>query len=163
MMYGVGSTNDPLRVESMFDWGAMLQTLVALCCNRYQWRVSMGSSMPAGPYAEFGDFVVCVNRPGDADGLVVWLRGEHDAWNSAFLEATLLAAMDVSADDLRLDLSGVEFMSASTIGVVVVVHERLRQCGRSLSVRSPSVRALQLLRICGLEHFVTGHLPDRRH
>ena len=71
--------------------------------------------------------------------------------------------MDVSADDLRLDLSGVEFMSASTIGVIVVMHERLRQCGRSLSVRFPSVRALQLLRICGLEHLVTGHLPNRQH
>ena len=110
----------------------------------------MASSRPAGSLSEMGDFVVS----NDNRGLIVRLRGEHDSSNSGFLATTLVAAMAASDDDLRVDLSGVHFVSCATVGVIVMVHERLRRRGRSLTVLAPSACALRLIRLCDLEHLV---------
>ena len=99
---------------------------------------------------EVGDFVVFH----DDRGLIVRLRGEHDSSNSGFLATTLVAAMAASDDDLRVDLSGVHFMSCATVGVIVMTNERLRGRDRLLTVLAPSACALRLLRLCDLERLV---------
>ena len=81
---------------------------------------------------------------------VVWIRGEQDASTVAALSETLAHAISLDDSDLVLDLSGVEFMSAATVGVLVRAREFLRSLSRSLRVQSPSTCARRILALCNL-------------
>ena len=86
----------------------------------------------------------------DADGSVVWLRGEHDMFTLAELWETMARAIASDDGDVVVDLSAVEFMDASTIGVLIRARTILRKRSRSLTLRSPSTRALRVLGLCDL-------------
>ena len=88
---------------------------------------------------------------------VVWIRGEQDASTVAALSETLALAISLDDSDLVVDLSGVEFMSAATVGVLVRAREFLRSVSRSLQVQSPSTCARRILALCNL-----GDLLDDR-
>jgi anti-anti-sigma factor len=51
-------------------------------------------------------------------------------------------------DDLIVDLSGVRFMDASTIGVIVSACALIRERSGSLTIQSPSPFARRLLDVC---------------
>ncbi len=86
----------------------------------------------------------------DADGSVVWLRGEHDSYTALGLWQTVAQAIAFDDGNVVVDLSGVEFMGASTVGVLVRASDFLQKRSRTLTMRSPSTRALRVLRLCGL-------------
>jgi anti-anti-sigma factor len=86
--------------------------------------------------------------------VVVCLRGEHDLAAVAELSATMAQAIALGEGDLVVDLSRVEFMSASTVGVLVWARELLRARSRSLVVRSPSTCARRVLELCELADLV---------
>lgn len=86
----------------------------------------------------------------DGDRTVVWLRGEHDVSTVAALSQTMARATALDDADLVVDLSEVQFMDASTVGVIIRTREFLRQRSRSLLLRSPSAFALRILGLCGL-------------
>jgi anti-sigma B factor antagonist len=88
------------------------------------------------------------------DRLVVWVRGEQDISTAAALSATLAAAVARDRGDLVVDLGGVRFMDASTIGVLVGARRHLRLLSRSLTVRSPSALARRLFGLCGLADLI---------
>lgn len=90
----------------------------------------------------------------DADRTVVWLRGEHDISTVAGLSETMARAIALDDADLVVDLSGVQFMDASTIGVVIGARNFLRPRSRSLALRSPSRCARRVLDLCGLAGLV---------
>lgn len=96
----------------------------------------------------------------DADRTVVWLHGEHDIATSSALSETLSEAIAIDGSDLLVDLSGVSFMSAGTIDVIIRARHFLRPLSRSLMLRDPSVRARRVLDLCGLAHFIE-HDPGR--
>jgi anti-sigma B factor antagonist len=87
---------------------------------------------------------------GDADRGVVELRGEHDISTVTALSETLARAIARDDADLIVDLSGVLFMDAATIGVIVWACNILRLRSRSLVLRSPSALARRVLEVCGL-------------
>lgn len=91
---------------------------------------------------------------GGASGTVVWLRGEHDASTSAALSDTIGWAMALDDTNLMVDLSGVQFMSTATLGVIVEARVHLGRRSRSLAVRAPSRCARRLLDLCGLADLV---------
>jgi anti-anti-sigma factor len=101
--------------------------------------------------------------------LVVWVRGEHDASTARELSATMARAV-AAGGDVVLDLSGVEFMDAATVSVVLRTRELLRVRSRSVTVRSPSVRARRVLELCDVADLIdasgveavgnTGSPPD---
>jgi anti-anti-sigma factor len=95
---------------------------------------------------------------------VLWLEGEHDIANVRQLSVTLARA--IAADDADLiivDMSGVEFLGASTVGAIVRARDITRSANRSLVVRSPSPRAMRVLNLCGLaELVVSGELSGVR-
>jgi anti-anti-sigma factor len=91
--------------------------------------------------------------------IVVWLWGEHDASTDRALSLILVRAIAADSAGLVLDLSEVEFMSASTLRVIVRAREFLRQRSRSLIVRSPSAPARQAIDACGLTHLL-GPNPE---
>ena len=90
---------------------------------------------------------------------VVWVGGEHDVATRARLAGAIAQAADVDDADVVVDLSGVTFMDASTIGTLVEAGNRLRADSRSLSIRSPSPRARRVLDLCGLAQLVDEYGP----
>ena len=88
-------------------------------------------SMSADPH---GSSVV--RREGDR--IVVWLRGEHDIATTAESSEALAWAIAMGDADLVVDLSEVQFMDASTIGVIVKARNFLLTRSRSLSLRAPT-------------------------
>ena len=93
------------------------------------------------------------------DCVVVWLSGEHDVFTAAVLSAALHEAARVADGDVVVDLSGVEFMGAAMIGVLVHFAEELRARSRELRLRHPSRCALRIVELCGLEGLVIS-VPD---
>ena len=85
-----------------------------------------------------------------ANGDVVWLRGDYDISVETALSHTLAQAVALDETDLVVDLSGVTFMDAATIGVIIGARNNLRRESRSLVLRSPSGCAWRVLHLCGL-------------
>ena len=90
----------------------------------------------------------------ESDRIVVWLRGEHDVSTVAALSQTMARAIALDDGDLVIDLSGVDFMDAATVGVIVRARDFLDVQSRSLTLRSPSTSAARVLDLC--------HLADLR-
>lgn len=82
---------------------------------------------------------------------VVWLRGEHDLSTVHALSDALSRAIADDDRDLVVDLGKVEFMGASTIGVLVRARQDLQARGRTLTLRDPSRVAARVLDVCGVD------------
>lgn len=80
----------------------------------------------------------------------VAVRGEIDIRSAPDLRAWLGRAVDEGATQLVLDLSGVEFMDSSGLGVLVGVHKRLARIGGRLRVVGVSAPVARLLAVTGL-------------
>jgi anti-sigma B factor antagonist len=93
----------------------------------------------------------------DADRTVVLLHGEHDASTVTALSEHMARAIALDDADLVVDLSGVEFMDAATVRLIIRAREFLAVRSRSLTLRSPSRRARRLLDICGLDDHLDRH------
>lgn len=93
---------------------------------------------------------------------VVSFCGAHDVATRAHLADTMAQAARLDGDDVVVDLSAVTFMDASTIGVIVEAHNRLRAHSRSLTVRAPARRARRLLDVCELA-FLIEEPPGAPH
>jgi anti-anti-sigma factor len=92
-----------------------------------------------------------VRRGSEAEPIVVWLRGKHDVSTDAALCRALARAIAHDSAGPVLDLSGVEFMGAATLGVIVRARELLRLRSASLTVRSPSAFVRRIISLCGLD------------
>ena len=62
--------------------------------------------------------------------------------------------------DVVLDLSGVQFMGAATIDVIVRAKDALDLRSRVLTLRSPSVSAQRVVDLCGLADLVEASSID---
>ena len=83
--------------------------------------------------------------------IVVWLWGEHDVSTDGALCLTLARAIAVGTAGVIVDVSGVELMGASTLGVVARARELLWQGSASLTLRSPSAFLRRVISVCGLD------------
>jgi anti-sigma B factor antagonist len=91
---------------------------------------------------------------GDPERTVVWVRGEHDIATKDSLVVAIAYAGQLEHADVFVDLSGLTFMDASTIGAIVGSAKRLQSQSQSLAVRAPSPRASRVLDLCGFTHLV---------
>jgi anti-anti-sigma factor len=96
---------------------------------------------------------------GDGQRTVVWLDGEHDVATLSVLADILRRATSSDDADVVVDLSGVTFFSAATLGELVTGRNALRRLSRSLMVRSPSKCARRVIDACGLTGLVEGGSP----
>jgi anti-anti-sigma factor len=90
----------------------------------------------------------------DADPTVVWLRGDYDLSTAAGLREALARAIARDNADLVVDLGGVRFMDAATVGVIIWARNCLRAGSRSWALRSPSRWAQRVIDLCGLAGLV---------
>jgi anti-anti-sigma factor len=95
---------------------------------------------------------------------VVWLQGEHDIATDDELRRVLACVIAANAAAIVLDLSDVELMSASTLGVILKARKLVCQQSRSLTVRSPSAFVRRIIGICGLDYLFgpSGQKADDR-
>ncbi|MDZ7674086.1 MAG: STAS domain-containing protein [Acidimicrobiales bacterium] len=88
---------------------------------------------------------------------MVWVRGDHDPATRVHLSDTIALAARLDDVNVVVDLSGVTFMDASTIGAIVDAYNCLRGRSRLLSIRAPSARARRLLDVCDLGFLIDEH------
>lgn len=77
--------------------------------------------------------------------------GDVDVYTAPALREQLFAAADSGRHQVIVDLSGVEFMDSTGLGVLVAGLSRAQQAGGGLSVVCSQDRLLKLFRITGLE------------
>lgn len=87
------------------------------------------------------------------DGVVVHLAGELDLYNAHEVREALLACCDESPARLVVDLSGVEFVDSTVLGVLVEVRSRMDE-KNAFALAAPGREARRALEVSGLDrHF----------
>ncbi|MFB4320485.1 STAS domain-containing protein [Actinomadura sp. 21ATH] len=86
---------------------------------------------------------------------VVALRGDLDIASAPALRRRLLGTLRHSGGLLILDLSGVTFCDVAGLAVLVGTQRRATGLGISLHLSDPPPQLEKLLRISGLEGFLT--------
>jgi anti-sigma B factor antagonist len=80
----------------------------------------------------------------------VAVRGELDIRSAPDLRSWLTQALDEGASKVVIDLSGVDFMDSSGLGVLVGAHKRLVRIGGRLQVVGASRPVARLFAVTGL-------------
>ena len=91
----------------------------------------------------------------DPPAATVVLDGEIDIATSPAIRRFLMAAISGGDVHLTVDMSGVTFIDAGGIDVLVAAANRAREAGGSLSLLAPSPQVRWLLDVCHLD----GILP----
>ncbi|HVE64491.1 MAG TPA: STAS domain-containing protein [Mycobacteriales bacterium] len=92
---------------------------------------------------------------------VIYLRGEHDLSTVHSLTDELAPVTATGDADVVLDLSGLRFLDASTVGVIVHAAASLRSQSRTLTLRRPPAFIQRVLDLCGVAHLVeTAQRPE---
>jgi anti-sigma B factor antagonist len=82
---------------------------------------------------------------------IVVLDGEIDIATAPAIRRFLMAAISGGNAHLAVDMSGVTFLGAAGIGVLVAAANRAREAGGSLSLLAPSRQVKRLLGILHLD------------
>jgi anti-anti-sigma factor len=90
-----------------------------------------------------------------ASGCEIALEGRLDVHSVADVRATLHAAIDAGSGDLVVDVSGVELVDATGLGVLVGADRRAKQAGRRVVLRDAAPRLLRILRATRLHRVLT--------
>jgi len=94
-----------------------------------------------------------------ASGCELALAGRLDARAVADVRAALWAAIDAGAGDLVVDVSGVETVDATGLGMLLGADRRAKLAGRRLIFRDAAPRGLRLLRATRLNRVLTLEEP----
>jgi anti-anti-sigma factor len=87
----------------------------------------------------------------DPPSATVVLDGEIDIATSPAIRRFLMAAISGGNVHLAVDMSGVTFIDAGGIGVLVAAANRARQAGGDLSLLAPSWQVRRLLDVFHLD------------
>ena len=90
-----------------------------------------------------------------ARGYDLALSGRLDVSAVAEVRAALHQAIDSGTGDLVVDLSGVELLDATGLGVLLGADRRAKQVDRRIVLRDASPRVLRILRVTRLHRVLT--------
>ena len=96
---------------------------------------------------------IAVDQPGDGPA-VVKLSGEMDVANAGAVSACLNGLIDAGAD-VVIDLSDLQFIDSTGLGVLVSVGGRARQGGQRVRLRAPGKNVASTLSMTGLDRVFT--------
>ena len=91
-----------------------------------------------------------ITRIATAGALELQIRGRLDGYWADHLNQRLTETIGEGHDRIRLDLSGVSFMSSAGIGVLVRCHKQLQRIDGSLVVTRPSPQVRTVLEMTRL-------------
>jgi anti-sigma B factor antagonist len=83
------------------------------------------------------------------------LIGRLDARAAGPVRDALHAALGAGSGPLVVDISGVELLDATGLGVLVGAHRRARLDGRELVLLGASARVARLLKVTRLDRVIT--------
>jgi anti-sigma B factor antagonist len=107
----------------------------------------------AGSGSEPGNFRVSTDEADD--GTVLRVVGEVDVYTSPALRDELYRLIDTGAPRVTLDLSGMEFIDSSGLGVFVGALKRVRERSSELELRGVQPSTRKVLEITGLVQVFT--------
>jgi anti-sigma B factor antagonist len=96
---------------------------------------------------------VTVQRAGVGDEVL--LSGRLDGRSAGEVRDTLHAVLAAGSGRLVVDLSGIELLDATGLGVLVGAHRRAQLTGRDLVLRGAPTRVARLLRLARLDRVIT--------
>jgi len=94
-----------------------------------------------------------------ASGCEIALEGRLDVHAVADVRSTLHAAIDAGSGDLVVDVSGVELVDRTGLGVLVGADRRAKLAGRRVVLRDAGPRLVRILRATGLHRVLTVEVP----
>ena len=91
----------------------------------------------------------------NGDELRVLINGEIDHYSAVRIRAEIDAKIfETHPSNTVLELSKIDFMDSSGIGLVMGRYARMQSIGGKLTVRAPSDRVERILRLAGIERIV---------
>jgi anti-sigma B factor antagonist len=96
-----------------------------------------------------------LNTRSEADRTVLEVAGEVDVYTGPTLRDRISDLLDSGAHDLVVDLSKVDFIDSTGLGVLVGALNRAKELDGSLQLVCAQERVLKLLRITGLDQVFT--------
>jgi anti-sigma B factor antagonist len=87
-------------------------------------------------------------------GQLVVLTGRLDVLGAGAARDALHVAVAAGADELVVDLSGVELLDATGLGVLVGTHRRARLAGRRLVLRDATPRVSRLFTLTRIDRII---------
>ena len=87
------------------------------------------------------------------------LTGRLDVSAAAEVRAVLHEALDIGTGDLVVDLSGVEVVDATGLGVLLGADRRAKLVGRRIVLRDAAPRVRRILRVTRLHRVLTLDTP----
>jgi anti-sigma B factor antagonist len=82
-------------------------------------------------------------------GCVVLAHGQIDLYSAPTFKSALVGAIEDGANELVVDLSDVDFMDSTGLGVLVGIRKRLSALGGALAIVSPA-QIRRIFEIAGL-------------
>ena len=106
------------------------------------------------------DLEITSGRLGSA--CLVTLTGEVDVYTAPELRRRLLDAVDGDGAPLVVDMSAVEFIDSSGLGVLVGILKRVSEKGETMTIVSDREPVLKVFRITGLDRVfsIAGTLAE---
>ncbi len=92
-----------------------------------------------------------------AGHVVLEARGEVDIYTSAMLRERLIEVIDGGARQVVVDLSRVDFLDSSGLGVLVGALKRIRTADGDLNLVCASEKLLKIFRITALDRVFRLH------
>jgi anti-sigma B factor antagonist len=124
--------------------GPTLSTLQRAC-------TLASTTREGGPEGHEDEFPVgiSVDQPGDGPAIVK-LTGEMDVANASVVSACLNGLLDAGAD-VVIDLSDLQFIDSTGLGVLVSAGSRAREGGHRVRLRGPGKNVAGTLSVTGLD------------
>jgi anti-sigma B factor antagonist len=88
----------------------------------------------------------------DDGSIVLWLAGELNVESAPLVNTVVHTALTEGETNVVLDLSDVDLLDSSGVGVLLVAHRAAELRGATLTVRAPRKQALDTLLLTGCEH-----------
>ena len=101
--------------------------------------------------SEVRDMELEVSSRLEKDACVVLVTGEVDVYTSPSLKSALMAAAEEDCPTVIADMSGVDFIDSSGLGVLVGALRRAREAGGELRVVCDKENIVKIFRITGLD------------
>jgi anti-sigma B factor antagonist len=86
-----------------------------------------------------------------ANGCAVLAHGQIDLYSAPTFKTALVEAIDAGATELIVDLTGVDFMDSTGLGVLIGVNKRLGQVGGAMAIVAPDETIRRTFEISGLD------------
>lgn len=96
------------------------------------------------------DFSITSERPSDSVGLVA-VSGEVDVYTSPRVRSAMLDHFEAGCTSLVVDLSSVDYLDSSGLGILVAGLKRAREQGGEVHLVTTKPRIMRVLEVTGLD------------